>query len=77
MAMAEMAIMDRSGDSKLIWDKDNADEVENAKRTFDDLKKKGFIAYKVEGEQGDKGEIIKKFDPTAERLIMAPPLVGG
>lgn len=75
--MAEMAIMSRDGDSKLIWDKDNPDEVENARRTFDELKKKGFIAYKVEGRKGEKGEVLRAFDPDAERLIMAPPMVGG
>ena len=77
MALAEMSILDRSGDTTVTWDKDNADEVENAKRTFDDLKKKGFVAYSVKGRNGEKGEILREFDPDAERLIMAPPLVGG
>lgn len=77
MAMAEMAIMSRDGDTKLIWDKDNEHEVENAKRTFDDLKAKGFLAYKVEGRRGEKGELLREFDPEAEKLIMAPPLQGG
>lgn len=77
MAMAEMAIMSKEGDSKLIWDKDNADEVANAKRTFDELKKKGFVAYSVQGKRGEKGEVLRQFDPEAERLIMAPPMVGG
>ncbi len=26
---------------------------------------------------GDKGEVITEFDPTAEKLILAPPVVGG
>jgi hypothetical protein len=75
--MSEMAIMDRSGDTKLIWDPDNADEVANAKRTFDDLLKKGFMAFKVEGRKGDKGEQIKTFDPKAEKLILTPAMAGG
>lgn len=77
MALAEMSILDPSGDTKVTWNKDNPDEVENARRTFDDLKKKGFMAYSVEGSRGDKGEVLRGFDADAERLIMAPPLVGG
>lgn len=72
----EMAIMDHTGDTKLIWDSDNSDEVENAKRTFKDLKKKGYACFSV-NKKGDKGEVINEFDPLAERLIMAPPLAGG
>lgn len=69
-------IMDRTGDTKVLWSADNPDEVEAAKSTFDGLKKKGFLAYTVE-EDGGKGEVIRKFDKTAGRIIMTPPLVGG
>lgn len=75
--MSVMEVMDPTGDTKIIWDAANEDEVENARRTFDDLKKKGFIAYSVKGKNGKKGEIIREFDPDAERLIMAPPMQGG
>tara|TARA_R100001530_G_scaffold1886_1_gene3253 strand:- start:27114 stop:27344 length:231 start_codon:yes stop_codon:yes gene_type:complete len=34
----EMAIMNGSGDTKLIWDSENDDEVKNARRTFNDFK---------------------------------------
>ena len=74
--MGEMAILDRTGDTKIIWDSANEDEVEEAKRTFKNLKDKGYAAYSV-NKKGDKGEVIKKFDADAERIIMAPPLVGG
>lgn len=75
--MAVMEIMDRTGDTKIIWSKDNPDEVENARKTFDELRKKKFIAYSVKGKNGEKGEIIREFDPDAERLILAPPMAGG
>lgn len=65
------------GDTKVMWDSDNADEVAAAKKTFDDLRAKGFLAFKVVGKAGDKGEQITKFDPEAERLIMTPPMRGG
>lgn len=76
--MGEMAIMDpQAGDMKMVWDPNNRDEVEAARKQFDDLTKKGFLAYKVEGKEGRKGEQIRSFDKTAERLILAPALRGG
>jgi hypothetical protein len=75
--MGSMQVLDRTGDTKVIWDKNNPDEVENARRTFDELKAKGFLAYSVKGRDGEKGELLRTFDPDAERLIMSPPLVGG
>jgi len=69
-------IMDRSGDTKVMWSADNPDEVEAAKATFDSLKRKGHLAYTVR-EDGEKGEVIQNFDKTAERIIMSPQLVGG
>lgn len=66
----------RGGDTKLIWSADNPDEVENARKTFDSLKKKGFAAFAVKAG-GEKGEQIKTFDPEAEKIIMALPMRGG
>lgn len=71
-----MEVMDRTGDTKVIWSRDNEDEVQNARRTFNDLRKKGYIAYSVKGD-GDKGKVITEFDAEAEKLILTPPLRGG
>jgi len=76
MAMNEMAILDKTGDTKIIWDPDNEAEVENAERTFKDLKKDGFVAYSVK-RNGKKDGIIHDFDPDAGKIIMAPRMVGG
>lgn len=64
------------GDAKLTWDRDNNIEVEAARAMWDKLKAQGFLGYRVKAD-ASKGEVINKFDPTAEKLIMAPPLVGG
>jgi hypothetical protein len=66
----------KGGDTKLIWSKNNRDEVESARRTFDELKKKGFSAFAVK-KDGEKGEQIFSFDETAEKLIMVPAMRGG
>lgn len=72
-----LAILDRTGDTKLIWDRAIPAEVENARRTFDDLRGKSFFAYRVTGKKGARGEQITEFDPTAERIILVPPMQGG
>ena len=72
----EMAVMDETGDTKLIWDEDNDVEVEAARSMFNSLKKKGYAGYSV-NKKGDKGELLAEFDPAAERIIMAPQMKGG
>lgn len=72
-----MSIMSLKGDTKVLWDKRNPDEVANARRTFDELKKKGYAAFRVNGKEGEKGEQMATFDPDAERMIMVPPMKGG
>lgn len=75
--MGVMAIMDPSaGDLKVIWDPENKDEVKAAEEQFISLTKKGHLAYTVD-TKGGKGTQIRKFDPKAEKIILAPALRGG
>lgn len=69
--------MRRSGDTKVIWDPKNDDEVEAAEAQFDVLIKKGFRAFKVDKEGKKKGGAIKTFDKKAGKLIMVPGIQGG
>lgn len=71
-----MAVLNQTGDVKTVWDSENEDEVSAARKQFDDLRKKGFLAYRVK-RNGTKGEVIRTFDPEAESIILAPPMVGG
>lgn len=72
-----MHTLDRTGDSRIMWDKDNADEVAAARAQFEALRKKGYLAYKAEGKNGEQGEQIRRFDPDAERIILVKANVGG
>ena len=74
--MAEMAILGRPGDTKVVWDSDNEAEVKNAERTFNELVAEGFTGYAVR-RSGERGERIREFDPEAESLIMVPRMQGG
>lgn len=73
----ELRIMDaKHGDLKIMWDADKDDEVASARKQFDDMRKKGYLAFKVD-RRGDKGEQITAFDADAEKIIMAPQMRGG
>ena len=74
--MGEMSVLGADGDTKIIWDPDNEDEVENAEEQFDRLRDKGFSAFSVE-KRGKKGKQIREFDPDAGKIIMVPGAAGG
>ncbi len=73
--MGQLSVMGREGDTKVVWDAERDEEVKNARRTFDDLRKKGYWAYEVEKDR--KGSLITKFDPGIEEMILAPRMAGG
>lgn len=64
------------GDYKVTWDPEVEAEVDAARKSFDELRKKGMAAYAVD-RKGGKGRVLNSFDPDAEAMIMAPALVGG
>lgn len=69
--------LDKTGDTRVMWDRGNPDEVAAARAQFEALTGKGYMAYKAEGKDGHQGEVIRKFDPKAERIILVRQLVGG
>lgn len=69
--------LDTTGDTRLIWNRNNQDEVAAARKMFTDLKAKHFTAYRAEGKEGLQGAVINEFDPASERIIMVPRMVGG
>jgi hypothetical protein len=75
--MGEMAVMGRMGDLKVIWDRMRQEEVQAARKQFDEMRKQGYLAFSVKGKDGEKGAQITEFDPDAERIILAPPMRGG
>jgi len=71
-----LAVLDSTGDTRIMWDPARPDEVEMAQDAFKKAKKKGYVAHKV-GTDGEPGEVIRDFDPRAGKIIMTPQLVGG
>ena len=74
--MGTMITLDQTGDTKYVWNKDVEAEVEVARATFEKLKDKGYVAYHVD-DKGEKSTVMHEFDATAEKVIMAPAIVGG
>lgn len=74
--MAELSILDRTGDEKIRWSYDDPDQVRAARERFNALTAKGYLAFRTP-ESGGPGEQIRQFDPYAESIVMVPPLRGG
>lgn len=72
-----MTILDRSGDTAVLWDRADPEQVEETRRRFDEIIGQGYLAEKTNTGYAQDGEQIREFDPQAQRIVMRPPLVGG
>jgi hypothetical protein len=71
-------ITDPTGDTRIMWSPDVADEVATAKAAFKEAKKKGMLAYAVDPESGGRtGEVLTEFDATKGKVIMVRQTQGG
>ncbi len=62
-----------AGDVQITWDKSKPDDVDKARKIFNDLKAKGYRAFG--GTKMD--QLVSSFDPNVNRIAMLPPIVGG
>lgn len=77
--MGELRIMDHTGDTPIVWDKNDPASVEIARAAFDKAREKKCLLYRTD-KNGNKAQIIHKsepFDVSAEKIIAAPQNVGG
>lgn len=72
-----LEIIDQTGDTKIMWDKNNPDEVAMAKAAFDQAKKKKMSVFEAVGKKGEAGDRVDEWDPSIERLIAVPQMAGG
>jgi hypothetical protein len=73
--MAIQIVMDRTGDSRHLFNPHDAHEVAKAEQRFYELTQVGFTAA-VRTGPGQVSQ-IRSFDPNAEETIFFPSLVGG
>ena len=71
-----MHYLNHEGDHRQTWDPENEAEVEAARKLFDDLKSKGFLAYSVK-PGGEPDKLLHHFEPDKGKIIMKPPMAGG
>lgn len=71
----QMSIMDHSGHKELKWNTDQIEDTEVARKTFDELIKRGYSAFG--GQDAEAKHALKKFDPTMKEIVMVPTIVGG
>lgn len=72
-----IAVLDKTGDSKRIWDPKNAEEVEDARESYARLKGKGHAIYRVDPATGAKTELMPAFEPEAAKFLATPRMQGG
>jgi len=72
----EMSILGREGDLKVTWDSEKQVEVDAARRQFEELMKKNYIAFSVK-KDGEKNKKISEFNPELEKMILVPMIQGG
>jgi hypothetical protein len=64
-----MRVLDDNGDTRLVWNRRDQAEVDEARAKFDEYIKKGHRAYVCRSD-GTKGRRVETFDSMMEELIL-------
>jgi hypothetical protein len=64
------------GHLQFIWNPNNPDELEVAKKVFEDAKAAGKRPFNV-GPDAKETTLMPEFDPAACKMIILPKIVGG
>jgi hypothetical protein len=75
-AMNEFKVLDPNGHTRTGWDTNSPEEVENARRIYNDLVKRGYRAFRMEG-RGGEGVPTRAFDPKDKETLLVPPIRAG
>ena len=74
--MSVQIVMDRSGDTRHEFDAADVKALARAEERFQELTGKGFRAVAL-GKDGERGELLRDFDPAVEQTLFIPQLQGG
>jgi len=74
--MAELRIIDDTGDSNVEWDINDLKSVEKAQKRFEKCLKDGYSAFSI-NKDGSQGKKLKDFDAKYEKVILFPPTQKG
>ena len=70
-----LAILDRTGDTKVMWEVEDDTSVVAAAEAFLAKVSEGYTAYAIKDD--GESEVIKDFDKEATKIILAPQNIGG
>ena len=74
--MSVQIVLDHAGDTRHEFDASDIAAVARAEERFQKLTRKGFRAVAL-GKVGERGDLMRTFDPTIERTLFIPQLQGG
>lgn len=73
-AMNEFKVLDPNGHTRTAWDTDSPEEVETARRIFDQLMGRGYRAFRMGAGEGVPQ---RNFDPQDKETLLVPPIRAG
>ena len=62
------------GDTETHWEEGDVASLLEARSVLADHNHRGGLAYEVDGEEA---VVVRKFNPSAKEIILAPRLMGG
>lgn len=71
-----MNVPDKTGHTKITWNRVVTAEVEVARAAYDAAVAKGYQPFAVRTD-GSQGTRLREFDPNAQEIMMVPKLQGG
>ena len=75
-AMNEFKVLDPNGHTRTTWDTTSPEEIESARRLFNDLMNRGYRAFRMNGAGGE-GVPKSTFDPKDKETLLVPPIRAG
>jgi hypothetical protein len=75
--MSRLEVMDFSGHTTLEWEVDDKEALANAEAAFNEAIKMGGLGAFELDEDAQEYKSIRKFNPKAKRIVMAPRLIPG
>jgi len=69
-------VLSDEGDTRLVWDRREPDQVKEAYVRFKELLDSGHTAFAIRSD-GKKGSKLDEFDPLHEEILMVPKTLPG
>jgi hypothetical protein len=75
-AMNEFNVLDPNGHTRTMWDTSNAEQVETARRIYNEFMRDGYRAFRMDKASGE-GVPQGSFDPRDKETLLVPPIRAG